>query len=816
MYAPSIRVRALIGSSAAALGLVVVLAASGAAAGPRDYAVQAWTVLPPGENGGLTFDRNTRDQAKLYDGLTPLRGKVTQQDIARWFKRAPLGTGGKPARVQRLRKGVTIERDRFGVPHVVGKTETDVAYGAGWATAEDRGLLLNLIRGPARVAALDVPGLDPLQLALSGKTFVPSAEAEAFLANQMDALRRSGPVGRRMAAIVNAYAAGVNGYYASKGIPAAPFTANDVVASAALIAARFGANGGREVQNSMFLSALRSRLGDAKGDAVFADLRRANDPEAPVSLPGAFPQELPSPTAPGSVVIDDGSFTGAPPFQPAFASNALLVGASRSATGHPLFVAGPQVGYFFPQFFAEVDLEGGGFAARGALFPGVPFVLIGRGQDFAWSATSSQADNIDLFVETLCNGDDRHYVLRGQCLPMRRFDAGVLKTPGQPDQPLAFYESAHGPVVGYATVKGTRVAISSQRSTRGRELLSAEAFYALDTGKVTSAATFLQAMSKVEFSFNWFYADDRDIALFSSGRLPVRAAGTDPALPTAGTGSYDWRGFLTPAQHAQGVNPPTGVILNWNNKPARDVGAADSNFSYGPVQRVDLFTPKIAKIRKHTLASVVSVMNDAATQDLRVVEVWPLIRAVLSGSPAPTARADAAAKLVDAWLAGGGSRIDLALDGKVDDPGAAVLDTAWSPLADAVMSPVLGPLTSRLAQLMPRDDAAGPGGSSYIEGWYGYLDKDLRTLLGRPVQGRFSTAYCGGGDLAACRASLWAALDQAAATLEREQGTNPAAWRSDATRERIDFSTGILPDTMRWTNRPTFQQVMSFGSHRPR
>ncbi|MGZ8687264.1 MAG: hypothetical protein ACXWZP_02430, partial [Gaiellaceae bacterium] len=79
-------------------------------------------MLPPGENGGLTFDRNTRDQAKLYDGLTPLRGKVTQKDIQRWFKRAPLGVGGKPVKVQRPRKGVTIERDRYGVPHVTGKT----------------------------------------------------------------------------------------------------------------------------------------------------------------------------------------------------------------------------------------------------------------------------------------------------------------------------------------------------------------------------------------------------------------------------------------------------------------------------------------------------------------------------------------------------------------------------------------------------------------------------------------------------------------------------------------------------------------------
>ena len=40
--------------------------------------------------------------------------------------------------------------------------------------------------------------------------------------------------------------------------------------------------------------------------------------------------------------------------------------------------------------------------------------------------------------------------------------------------------------------------------------------------------------------------------------------------------------------------------------------------------------------------------------------------------------------------------------------------------------------------------------------------------------------------------------------------------RADATAERIRFTSGVLPDTMRWTNRPTFQQLMSFRSHRPR
>ena len=805
----------------AALGATLVAASVAAlapleAAPKRDYAASSWTILPPGESGSLTFDRNTRDQTQLYDALTPLQGSLTARDLRRLFKPAPLGRPALPGdKRERPRAGVTITRDAFGVAHVTGKREADVAYGAGWVTAADRGLLLQLIRGPARIAALDVPGLDPIALALSGRSFVPSTEAEAFLANQLDAVRSQRVVGPKILALVNAYAAGINGFYRSRGIPTAPFTANDVVASAALIAARFGANGGQEAQNAMFLDALEERFGAADARRVFADLREANDVESPVSVPGSFSQQAPSATPVGSVVLDDGSFNGAPLAAPAFGSNALLIGAKRSETGRPLFVAGPQVGYFFPEFFAEMELAGAGFAVRGALFPGVPLVLIGRGPDFAWSATSSQADNLDLFVETLCN-DDFHYLYRGQCEPMRRFFVGTLKAQGQPDRQVAYNETTHGPVVGYATVAGRRVAISAQRSTRGRELLSTRAFYDLNTGRVTSAQDFVQTMNGVEFSFNWFYADDRDIAMFSGGRLPIRAAATDPALPTVGNGDYDWRGFVPFAGHARGINPPSGAILNWNNRPAANVGSADSNFAYGSVHRNDLLRLAVAGRKKHNLVTLTGAMNKAATQDLRAVRVWPVIRDVLRTGSAPSARAEAAAGLLDSWRTSGSSRLDRELDGRIDDPGAAVMDAAWPKLADAVMAPVLGPLVARLAALHGRSDDAGPGGSAYLSGWYGYVEKDLRAVLAREVRGPYSRRYCGAGVLASCREALWAALDAAAAELEKTQGLAPSAWRADAAAERIRFTSGVLTDTMRWTNRPTFQQLVSFAGHRPR
>jgi acyl-homoserine lactone acylase PvdQ len=802
----------------AALVLATLLLGAGTAASarPRDHAAVALNILPAGENGSLQFNRNTNDQAKLYDALTPLWDTVTNADLKRLFKPATLGLGGaKPARVEKLtRPGATILRDSFGVPHVRGKTQADVMYGAGWATAEDRGLLLGLIRGPSRVAALDIPGLDPIALALSGRSFVPSAQTEAYLAQQVADLRASGAEGRKLAGLIDAFVAGINGYYRATGSPVQAFTPNDVVADAALIAARFGANGGDEPRRSEFLAALQRDFGAAQGRSIWDDLRTANDPESPVSVPGSFPYSLPSGDGSGSVVLEPGSVTAAPTPPAGAMSNAILIGAKRSATGHPIFVAGPQVGYFFPQFFLEADLHGGGFDARGVLFPGVPFVVIGRGLDFVWSATSSRADNIDVFAETLCGGDDAHYVFRSECRAMTVFNAGELVRQDQ-RTPLRFRETVHGPVVGYGrTVAGVRVALALQRSTRGRELRSSRAFYVLDTNRVTSARSFVNTMSQVEFSFDWFYADDRDIAMFSSGRLPVRAPNTDPMLPTVGTGDFEWRGFLTQAQHAQGINPPSGTIVNWNNKPAADVGAADENWAYGSVQRVQLLTAGVAARQKHTVASVASLMNKAATQDLRAIALVPTIADVLQDSTAPSPRAQRLLQLLQAWTAAGASRLDRNGDGTVDDPGAAILDAAYPAVAEVALKPFLGQDLGLLRSLEDASDDANIQGSAYLDGWYGIIDKDLRTALGKPVRGAYANRYCGGGALAACRFALWVALESAGAELAAKQGPDPAAWRADANAERIRFTSGILPDTMRWTNRPTFQQIFSFRTHR--
>ena len=806
-----------------------VLIAAPASAARLDFGKQTWNILPPGQSGAIPPDRHSTDQLKFYDRLTALFDGVTAKDIPRTYKSARF-FAPKGGPVVHPKRGLSIRTDRkWGVPHIQGRTRSDVYYGIGWATARDRGIFMETIRYPARFSIVDAPGYNALNIATSLRGFQPSRQTETFIRHEKQLLMKSGRRGRRIIRDVSAFVAGINAFNRKAKNGVKPWTYVDVTAVTGLLGQVFGAGGGNEVRSSMFLAQLRNRFG-AAGDDIWRDFRSALDPETPTTTSKRFPYATErGGNTPGSLVVDPGSMSASAARAARVvqasrtrASNAVLIGRHRSATGHPLAVMGPQLGYYYPELFLEVDAHGGGIDVRGGVLPGIPYVLIGRGRDYAWSATSASNDNTDQFLEELCNQDgtpatrsSTHYMYRGVCRPMKDFFAGTLKaTSSEPEKAVSFKETVHGPVSGTVTVQGKPYAIANLRSSRGRETTSGFIGSSLNSGP-RSPKEFLAGTRGFGFTFNLFYVDSKNIAFISTGRLPIRAPGTNPSLPTLGTGQYDWRGFLSQGQHPQAVNPKSGVIRNWNGSPAAGFGAADSNWGSQSVQRADL----LSGFKRHNrLIDVLRVVNRAATQDLRAVRVWPVINRVLAGGPAPDERSQQAVNLVNAWLSKGASRLDRDLDGKIDDPGAAVLDQSWDALSEAVLSPVLGDLAApggALGQIETRD--ASPrtkNGSSYGDGWYGYVYKDLRSLLGEPVRGAYSRRYCGNGDLAACRASLWAVIQSSADALAAGQGTDPNGWRSDATEERITFTPGVLTDTMRWANRPTMHQLMEFSGHR--
>jgi hypothetical protein len=513
----------------------------------------------------------------------------------------------------------------------------------------------------------------------------------------------------------------------------------------------------------------------------------------------------------GSMVIDAGSIQQVNPTQGAAgagavdaaaapprrqASNFLLVSPQRSASRNSLGAMGPQLGYFYPPIVQQIDLHGPGIRAQGAAVPGLAmYILIGRTQNYAWSLTSAGHDVRDVYAERLCEPDgaaptraSTHYVFEGECRPLEEFNAGLLN-----GQPVRFRRSVHGPVIATATVGGHPYALTRRRSTFGRDALNLVALHDMTMGRASTPRRFWRTANQFEFTFNWAYQSRKATAYFTSGRLPRRPRGLDRRLPTRGGGRYEWRGFLREREHPHAVGGPGGLLLNWNNRAAPGFMHGD-NEPYGSVHRVELFDRFPPRPR---LTDVVGIMNRAATEDIRS-PVWPVVSAVLRTGPAPSARDQRVVDLLDDWVRRDAPTLDADGDGLYDEAGPTLMDTVWRPIAEAVMRPVFaGDLLEDLNRVRSLESSSG----------HSYVDKDLRTLLGRQVSGRFNLRYCGGGSLDACRSALWAAVAQAADRLALWFGNpDPATWRGTARRQR--FAPGLISETMRWTNRPVYQQVL--------
>jgi acyl-homoserine lactone acylase PvdQ len=803
---------------------MVVVLALGAQTAAADFAQTARNIIPSGQPGLPGPGADT--QALMYDGLTPLFDQVSTADLSTYFKSERFGidTDG-PATIESVPyPGVTIKRDQFKVPHVYASTRDGGIWAAGWIAAEDRGLLLQQARFNGRVAAIDAPGLNAINLISGLKNFQPSAQTENEVAKQTQALKNAGPEGKAVLRDIDTYISGINDYLDLHSPSTADWTRNDVYALNAVKGQFVGQGGGDEARRSEFLGGLQDRLGAKHGMKVFNDLRQFKNDDSPTSVDGRFPYGGIPADARGSVVLDPGSFSSTPAaakqaipkqaMEPTHASNELMIDAEHSTTGHPLLVGGPQIGYFFPGFTYEIDMHAPGLVWRGATsapFPG--YMLIGRGADFATTLTSSSGDIIDQYAETLCGGSDFKYRYKGQCRTMGTFNAGTLN-----GDPVSFRTTVHGPVIGYATTDGRQVAISSKRSSYGKDVLDQLFFRRLSNGRVHDPASFFNAASLTPQTFNSFYLDSKHIAEFTSGRLPVRPAHVDPGLPTVGTGGYEWRGFIGKSQHIQGIDPKRGTIVNWNNISAHGFGAADDNWGgNGSVARVDLLNRNLGLEQspqgKWNLAAVTSAMNAAATQDVRAIDTVPLLARLLQGSAAPNQQAAKMLSIMIGWRQRGGSRLDKDLDGEIDDPGAAIMDTAWPRIADAFMKPQLGPQLDELDSLFSR--FSQPPGGQY-DGWYQYFERDVGRLVGKRVVDPFQNRYCGHGNKSQCQDAIWKAIKAAGVELTADQGSsNPYAWRADATAERIHFAPGLLATTMRYTNRPSgIQQVISFNGHR--
>jgi acyl-homoserine lactone acylase PvdQ len=761
---------------------------------------------------------------------------------------------------------------------VYGVTDGDVQFGAGWVGAQDRLFLMDVLRHTGRAQLSSFVGGSKGNREMDRTQWGIAPYTEADLQRQIDdAPKVYGALGTQLVARLNEYVAGINAYieqakndptklpaeYAAFGKSPEAWKATDVIATASLIGGIFGKGGGREVQSAQALLALEQRFGRARGRRAWKGFRSKNDPEAPTTVLGKrFPYETASafskrglaipnpgsvtmqPVAPPVKAAGDGSSMGARLRRsldgPPHASNWLLVSARESASGHPVAVIGPQVGYYVPQILMEQELHGPSFDARGAAFPGVNLMVqLGHGRDYAWSATTATSDNVDTFAEVLCQ-DDTHYLWKGKCLAMDKLEVENSWTPSAGDQTppgsetLTAWRTVHGIVYARGTVGKRKVAFTSARTTYGHEADSAIGFYRLnDPNFVKDPQSFRQAVGGINFAFNWSYVDEKHIAYQLSGWYPQRARRTSPDFPLLGTGAYDWRGYnpdlrtmktVPLSSRPNAVDPP--YLVSWNNKQAPGWAAADDQYGYGPVHRQQMLAKRvrrgIAGARKMTLAKVVQAMEEPATEDLRALQALPhVLRAV--GTPSD-ARSRGALSVLRGWIAKGAHRRDLDKDGRYDDDDAVTIMDAWWPrLLEAEFGGALGRSAfDSLKVMLPIGDhtTGDPTAPDFFDGWYGYVSKDLRQLFGRRVRGPWSRTYCGRGSRRQCRrelqASLRDALGVSRADLYGRGDCKDDAQASCFDANRSTVASAVDIPAFPFQNRPTFQQTIELTHDVPR
>ncbi|WP_329369995.1 penicillin acylase family protein [Streptomyces sp. NBC_01483] len=650
------------------------------------------------------------------------------------------------------------------------------------------------------------------------------------------------------------------------------FKITDLVALASVIGSLFGSGGGGEVNNAISLLAAQSKYGVTEGTKVWESFRERNDPEAVLTVHNgeSFPYASKPDTAQGEALPDAGSVTQEPLVYDRTGSaatatatstsataaattltsakrgmsNALVVSGKYTASGHPIAVFGPQTGYFAPQLLMLQEIQGPGLSARGASFAGLSmYVELGRGQDYSWSATTSGQDIIDTYAVELCQ-DDYHYLYHGTCTAMDKVERTNSWKPTTADSTAAgsyrmqVYRTKYGPVEYRATVGGKKVAYTTLRSSYMHEADSIIGFQMLnDPDYVKSPGTFQSAVQHINYTFNWFYADSSHTAYYNSGDNPVRATGVDAEFPVWAQAAYEWQNW-DPTTNTASYTPPSAhpnsidqdYYISWNNKQAKDYTTAP--WGDGSVHRGTLLEDRVKKLVAAggvTRSSLTKAMADAALADLRAEDVLPkLLKVINSSTVTDTTAAAAVTKLSD-WVTAGAKRKETSAGSKAyaNADAIRILDAWWPLLVKAEFEPGLGTdLYTAFSNNLPIDEspsaAHGPtgahAGSSFQYGWWSYVDKDIRAVLGESVQGGLSQKYCGSGSLSACRDTLISTLKTAAGLTAAQvypgddQCSAGDQWCADSIVQRT--LGGIKHGKITWQNRPTYQQVVEYTSHR--
>ena len=422
-----------------------------------------------------------------------------------------------------------VIRDSFGVPHIYGDRDADVAFGLAYAHAEDDWATIEEVIFFSRGALAQRNGKDAA---------IPDYLIKVLRITSDVREKYERDLSPEMRAVAEGYAAGANLWCAEKkgrcAPGAAPVTPQDVIAGF--------------VSRTPFFYGLDAQLakvfeGDPKTIKAASAAR-----EALLRLP----------------VGDE------------IGSNAMAVAPSRSSDGHTRLMVNSHQPYSGPVAWYEARLKSGeGWDMIGGVFPGAPVILHGAGPDLGWAHTVNKPDLVDVYQLTVDDAKNpTKYMFDGD---WRDLEVEKIKFRVKLFGPFSLpvtrktYRSIQGPV--FVTGHGVfAVAYGGAGDIR-----AAEQWYRMNKAKTFAAWRAAMAMVALP-SFNTVYADrEGNIGFFYNVAIPVRGPSYDWSHAVPGDTSQTlWDGVRPFEVVPSVVNPASGYVVNANHTPFKASGDGDN------------------------------------------------------------------------------------------------------------------------------------------------------------------------------------------------------------------------------------------------
>jgi acyl-homoserine-lactone acylase len=435
---------------------------------------------------------------------------------------------------ERQAQNITIIRDDWGIPHVYGKTDADVVFGVMYAQAEDdfNRVETNYLNSMGRLA--ETEGEKEIYRDLRMKLFIDPADMKAHYEKAPAWLK----------ALMNAYADGLN-YYLHTHPKVTP----------------------RVIKRFEPWMALTFSEGSIGGDIERVNLTQleAFYGKTPTSsVASVAPPDLSRRSAEGATAdLSRRSAEGAKADGEPRGSNGAAIAPSNTAAGKALLLINPHTSFFFRAEAQMVSEEG--LNAYGALTWGQFFIYQGFNDRVGWMHTSSGADNIDEYAETIVKkGDALHYRYGTEERPVtvKKVVVPYKTSAGVSQKEFTVYYTHHGPIVREADGKWISIRLMQE------PLKALTQSYSRTKAKNYKA--FRETMGlHTNSSNNTIYADaDGTIAYFHANFIPKRDTKFDWTRPVDGSNpKTEWNGVHSIDETPGVLNPPVGWLYNTNNWP---------------------------------------------------------------------------------------------------------------------------------------------------------------------------------------------------------------------------------------------------------